>query len=414
MAHSLFVLDSFGSVIIEKHYLGLINRSVVEQFWDEAQKSSPHMEEVKPVIATQKNYLIHVQKNELFFLGITSLDVVPLLVIEFLNRVVQTFNDYFDSVNELSLKDNFIVAYQLLDEMNDGGYPFNLEPNILQEMISIPSILNKTQNLVMGPGSTMSSILPDGSLSAIPWRRQGVKYTTNEIYLDIIDEIDAIIESNGALTTCKINGYVSVDCQLSGMPDMVLKFRNPGIFDDVSLHPCVRLTRWTREQVLSFVPPDGKFKLMEFCSRGNIQIPIYVQPQVRFHEGTGTCHVMIGTKHVTDRPIDDIVIRISFASNCSGVTLTSKVGVVNFDESTKVCEWKIKQLPKNQTPVLDGNFAFDSATVPVKPTVTVNFTVNMWSASGLKVESLTLLNEKYNHFKGVKSIAKAGRLQIRM
>lgn len=43
-------------------------------------------------------------------------------------------------------------------------------------------------------GSNISSILPDGSLSQIPWRRSNVKKTTNEIYIDITEEIDGIVE----------------------------------------------------------------------------------------------------------------------------------------------------------------------------------------------------------------------------
>jgi len=331
-----------------------------------------------------------------------------------LNRVVQILTDYFGHLNDYSLKDNFIVTYQLLDEMNDGGWPFNLEPNILQEMIAIPNIINKTANMVLGPGTNMSSILPDGSLTPIPWRRHGVKYTTNEVYLDIIDYVDAILESNGAIVTSKIMGSVVIDCQLSGMPDMVLRFRNPGILDDVSFHPCVRLSRWQREQVISFVPPDGKFKLMDYCSRGNIPMPLNIQPSVRFGDGTGSVSVMIATRHVTDRPIEDIVLTMNFATNCSGVTLTTKVGSVIFDEVTKVCKWTIKLLPKSVSPILEGNFTYDSSTVPVKPTITLEFNITMWSASGLKVESLTLLNEKYNHFKGVKSITRGGHLQIRL
>jgi len=38
------------------------------------------------------------------------------------------------------------------------------------------------------------SKLPNGSISSIPWRRTDVKYTSNEIYFDIIEEIDAILE----------------------------------------------------------------------------------------------------------------------------------------------------------------------------------------------------------------------------
>lgn len=116
----------------------------------------------------------------------------------------------------------------------------------------------------MGPGNAVSSILPSGSLSQVPWRRQGVKKATNEIYIDINEEIDGIIEANGAPTGLKIVGKVVVDCQLSGMPDILLRFGNAGQLEDIGFHPCVRLKRWDQEKVISFVPPDGVFTLMTY------------------------------------------------------------------------------------------------------------------------------------------------------
>jgi len=37
----------------------------------------------------------------------------------------------------------------------------------------------------------------------------GVKYTNNESYFDLIEEIDAIIDRNGVTVMCEIQGYVS-------------------------------------------------------------------------------------------------------------------------------------------------------------------------------------------------------------
>jgi hypothetical protein len=37
----------------------------------------------------------------------------------------------------------------------------------------------------------------------------GVKYTNNESYFDLIEEIDAIIDRNGITVMCEIQGYVS-------------------------------------------------------------------------------------------------------------------------------------------------------------------------------------------------------------
>lgn len=31
----------------------------------------------------------------------------------------------------------------------------------------------------------------------MPWRKSGVRYSQNEIYLDIVEEVDAIVDANG-------------------------------------------------------------------------------------------------------------------------------------------------------------------------------------------------------------------------
>ena len=56
---------------------------------------------------------------------------------------------------------------------------------------------------------SVSSTLPSGQLSNIPWRRAGVKYTNNEAYFDCVEEVDAIIDKSGSTVFAEIQGYVS-------------------------------------------------------------------------------------------------------------------------------------------------------------------------------------------------------------
>ena len=56
---------------------------------------------------------------------------------------------------------------------------------------------------------SVSEVLPTGQLSNVPWRRMGVKYTNNEAYFDVIEEIDAIIDKSGSTVFAEIQGYVS-------------------------------------------------------------------------------------------------------------------------------------------------------------------------------------------------------------
>lgn len=44
-------------------------------------------------------------------------------MIEFLHRVVDTFEDYFGECNETIIKENYVVIYELLEEMLDNGFP---------------------------------------------------------------------------------------------------------------------------------------------------------------------------------------------------------------------------------------------------------------------------------------------------
>jgi len=56
---------------------------------------------------------------------------------------------------------------------------------------------------------SLSETLPTGQLSTVPWRRAGVKYTNNEAYFDVIEEVDAIIDKSGSTVFAEIQGYVN-------------------------------------------------------------------------------------------------------------------------------------------------------------------------------------------------------------
>ena len=98
---------------------------------------------------------------------------------------------------------------------------------------------------------SVSDTLPTGQLSNVPWRRSGVKYTNNEAYFDVIEEVDAIIDKSGATVQSEIHGYIDCVVKLSGMPDLSMSFMNPRMFDDTSFHPCVRFKRWEVSWVLT-------------------------------------------------------------------------------------------------------------------------------------------------------------------
>ncbi|GBP12133.1 AP-3 complex subunit mu-1 [Eumeta japonica] len=291
-------------VFLEKHWRSAISRSVCD-YYLEAQRASPN--DVPPVLAAPHHYLISIQRGGVALVAVCKQEVAPLFVIEFLHRVVDTFQDYFSDCTETIIKENYVVVYELLDEMLDNGFPLATESNILKELIKPPNILRTIANTVTGK-SNVSSILPSGQLSNVPWRRSGVKYANNEAYFDVIEEVDAIIDKSGATVSAEIQGYIDCCIKLSGMPDLTLTFVNPRLFDDVSFHPCVRFKRWEAERILSFIPPDGNFRLMSYHigSQSLVAIPIYVRHSLTLRSSgeQGRMDLTVGPKQTMGRTLE--------------------------------------------------------------------------------------------------------------
>ena len=80
----------------------------------------------------------------------------------------------------------------------------------------------------------------------------------------MIETVDAILDRNGHLVSGEVSGVIQANSRLSGVPDLSLTFLDPSVIDDCSFHPCVRYSRFEREQIVSFVPPDGAFELMRY------------------------------------------------------------------------------------------------------------------------------------------------------
>ncbi|KAJ3045410.1 AP-3 complex subunit mu-2, partial [Rhizophlyctis rosea] len=67
-------------------------------------------------------------------------------------------------------------------------------------------------------------------------------------------------------------------------------------------------------------------------------------------------------------------------------------------------------------PVLSGSIYMENSdeSIPLVNTISVDFKINMHTSSGLRIDSLQVHNEPYKPYKGVRTLTKAGRYQIRI
>jgi len=420
---NLFILSGTGEVLIEKQWTSKHKRNVCEIFWDESSKLSSRAE-VPPIVFTSKYYFLSTWRFGLTFLSVYVQESPPVFIMEFQHLLGDIIAEYFggDAVNEQSIRENFSILLQLLDEMVDGGFPLTTEITQLKDMILPPSLARRLFANVMssdnaGYSASVSQDLPTHAVSKIPWRKADIKYVTNEIYFDLIENIDCILTPDNSIVQANIYGDCNCNCRLSGMPDLTLTFTKSNLLDDVSLHRCVRINRYLRERVISFVPPDGQFKLLSYRISGGIQLPIYVKPNIVYAANNASrVHVQVGVKHIPgpDKAVTNVVIFLPLPPTTRAASLKANVGTVRVDSMTQMARWEIGRLPKDKTPVLEGSLTLPADFKPDQaPTLRAEFVVKMLAASGLRVDGLAIRGVNYRPFKGIRSLTQAGKFTIR-
>lgn len=251
------------------------------------------------------------------------------MVFEFLNKLVSVMQSYFGKVTEENIKNNFVLIYELLDgktrvwfydhslsidlklllisEILDFGYPQNSDTGVLKTFI--------TQQGVKSQSKEEQSQITSQVTGQIGWRREGIKYRRNELFLDVLEYANLLMSPQGkqygekstAIVFCSnihhftflgqvlsahVAGRVVMKSYLSGMPEckfgindkLVMDSKGVGkigslggsnddasksgkpvvVIDDCQFHQCVKLSKFETEHSISFIPPDGEFELMRY------------------------------------------------------------------------------------------------------------------------------------------------------
>jgi hypothetical protein len=107
--------------------------SAVEKFPILLSEAEDESSAVPPCFSSEGINYLYIRHNNLYLLALTKRNTNAAEILLFLHKVVEVFTEYFKELEEESIRDNFVVIYELLDEMMDFGYPQTTETKILQE-----------------------------------------------------------------------------------------------------------------------------------------------------------------------------------------------------------------------------------------------------------------------------------------
>ncbi|POY75795.1 hypothetical protein BMF94_1108 [Rhodotorula taiwanensis] len=442
--------------------------------WDDSEKQPTRGGAGRGIAVCQ------IIRNGLRFMTPVARAVDPVIPLTFLTDLYHVLEFYIDGpVTEATVKDNFDIVLALLHEMLAGGRPQLTQSSQLKEFVTPPDsqLLAKVATAVNAatsggiPLPSQASAANALVASPLPWRRQGIKYTSNDVYLDLTETLSALLDPSGKPLVGSISGQMDCRSRLSGMPDLALTFTDPAVLGEESaaFHSCVRYHRWRKEKVVSFVPPDGAFTLLTF--QHTPPLPLMTTTSARLAAALllpfslTSSHTLgpIGgalSLNLTARTaLTNLVIRIPLASPIEApgqVQVTVSGGALLRDDEGRsigggagrwevideeveehagelgakrktryVLVWRIDKLsPSDRPAVLTGQYntlpgsltanlrSHSLAGARKPPAFTLTFDSPSGGFSGLRVDSLKLLGETYNVYKGVKTVGK-GTVEIR-
>uniref|UniRef100_G1TZV3 Adaptor related protein complex 1 subunit mu 1 n=1 Tax=Oryctolagus cuniculus TaxID=9986 RepID=G1TZV3_RABIT len=190
-ASAVYVLDLKGKVLICRNYRGDVDMSEVEHFMPILmEKEEEGM--LSPILAHGGVRFMWIKHNNLYLVATSKKNACVSLVFSFLYKVVQVFSEYFKELEEESIRDNFVIIYELLDELMDFGYPQTTDSKILQEYITQEG--HKLETGAPRPPATVTN--------AVSWRSEGIKYRKNEVFLDVIESVNLLVGVHLSVRLC--------------------------------------------------------------------------------------------------------------------------------------------------------------------------------------------------------------------
>ena len=294
----LFVLSPRGDVIIYKDFKGNVDKSSPDVMFRKVTMWDGDGNDAPPVFCVDGTHYVYVKSGSLFWGATTRENVSPSLVLELLNRLFWIVNDYVGHVSEESVRRNFMLVYELIDEILDYGFPQNSSTERLKDFVVMePALVSKPKGRPSAAASGPSEVIK----SVLSTRRTGAK---EEIFVDIVEKLTAIFDASGHLKTSSIVGSLQVKSYLNGNPkirlglsdsiiiaqqgmggEVPLSFGSddaygPVVLDTYSLHESVDQEGFEKDRVLELVPPEGHFSLLTYRSSRPFRPPFRIYPLV--------------------------------------------------------------------------------------------------------------------------------------
>ncbi|KAJ4348948.1 clathrin associated protein complex medium subunit [Ascochyta clinopodiicola] len=391
-----------------------------------------------PILTLGSTTFSHVKHENIYLVAVTKSNANAALVFEFLYRLIGLGKAYFGKFDEEAVKNNFVLVYELLDEILDFGYPQNTETDTLKMYIT-------TEGVKSERAMEDSSKITMQATGALSWRRADIKYRKNEAFVDVIEDVNLLMSATGTVLRADVNGQIIMRAYLSGTPECKFglndrltlgedNLQQPSgnkagakatraaagsvTLEDCQFHQCVKLGKFDADRIISFIPPDGEFELMRYRATENVNLPFKVHAIVNEVGKTKVEYsIAIRANYGSKLFATNVVVRIPTPLNTARITERTSQGKAKYEPEHNNIVWKIPRFTGQSEYVLSAEASLTSMTNQKawsRPPLNLSFSLLMFTSSGLLVRYLKVFEKSnYSSVKWVRYMTRAGNYEIR-
>ncbi|EAY10803.1 Adaptor complexes medium subunit family protein [Trichomonas vaginalis G3] len=389
MLSGVIVTDEIGEILVERYYTKTLSRQDVDPIC----KLIRAQQKISPIISQFGLVFASYYIKKMYFIGIayegTSTIALSSLVIEFEKMLERSLK------SELSvdtMKVDYPIAYVLLDQFIDAGYPFIDEFNLL-----CSSFNDTTKDTI---GFEMQS----------PWRTSSPVKSAQYIEITVDEEIHSRINSEGKSENLVVAGKVNMFSRLYDPSNVNFVYLLPSKLEDYSFHRCIDPSLHLSRK-MQFIPPDGQFTLMSYTCKANItNLPVFVIPKFSFSKVSVIFDISIRLAPNYISSIKNIQISFNLPKGFHQPSCAAGTGSMKYLKGQNMLIWSLEATDQKEILSLSGSCSIDeginknSCEIPIF----VDFKLEDTSISGFKIEEIDPINNvKCN--KVIKYQTRAGR-----
>jgi len=379
------------------------------------------------------------------YVSLTSFPPIFVFIHQLLSTIARVFKDYCGTLSEEAIRKNFILLYELLDEMMDFGYPqvtrtLNLKSCVYNTAILVDPISNTSK--MVNPKTASASAVHKPVISSVNAKGKSTDAAgqqKNEIFVDILERLNVLFSANGYVLNSTIDGCIQMKSYLAGSPQLRLalnqdlaigrenrQYGKPTV-DDMNFNEIVNMTEFENSRILSFVPPDGEFVLLNYRVTGDFTSPFRIMPSI---EEVSPKQIEITVLVRADVPANHFGANVSIEiplPKCTSVaacTVLASPGSgstsAEFVRADGKILWTLKKIPGGTEQTMKAKVTLDQVcTTQVRREIgpiNMNFEIPMFNVSELQVRNLRIVDDHagYTPYRWVRYVTQSSSYVCRM